>query len=146
MVADLVRLQLQSDLVDPDTEILLQLIEYWSMAEILRLGVLAHCSRKGTYKGCVYESCGTGYTHTDVPKITFDSPVGYDDLQLIGSSTGVGASVTVDVGAGLSISSFKLNNIGYGFTQGEQLRIAGIPTVTSIDLLFKTLYSHGNKR
>ena len=39
---DLVRLQLQLDSVDPDTEILLQLIEFWSMAEILRLGVLAH--------------------------------------------------------------------------------------------------------
>ena len=41
------------------------------------------------------------------------------------------------MGAGLSISSFNLNNIGYGFTQGEQLRIAGIPTVTSIGSTFK---------
>ena len=41
------------------------------------------------------------------------------------------------MGAGLSISSFNLNNIGYGFTQGEQLRIAGIPTVTSIGSTFQ---------
>ena len=47
VVTGLVRLQLQSDLVDPDTEILLQLIEFWSMAEILRLGVLAHLQSKG---------------------------------------------------------------------------------------------------
>jgi hypothetical protein len=58
-------------------------------------------------------------------------------LQLISSSTGVGASVSVNVGAGLSITSFDLNNIGYGFTVGEQLRIAGIPTVTSIGSTFQ---------
>ena len=91
----------------------------------------------GHIKDVFMSPVGTGYTHTDVPRITFDSPVGYDDLQLISSSTGIGASVTVDVGAGLSISSFKLNNIGYGFTQGEQLRIAGIPTVTSIGSTFQ---------
>ena len=91
----------------------------------------------GHVKDVFMSPVGTGYTWTDVPRITFDSPVGYDDLQLISSSTGVGASVTVDVGAGLSISSFNLNNIGYGFTQGEQLRIAGIPTVTSIGSTFQ---------
>ena len=91
----------------------------------------------GHVKDVFMNPVGTGYTHTDVPRITFDSPVGYDDLQLISSSTGIGASVTVNVGAGLSISSFNLNNIGYGFTQGEQLRIAGIPTVTSIGSTFK---------
>ena len=91
----------------------------------------------GHIKDVFMSPVGTGYTHTNVPRITFDSPVGYDDLQLISSSTGIGASVTVDVGAGLSISSFKLNNIGYGFTQGEQLRIAGIPTVTSIGSTFQ---------
>jgi len=91
----------------------------------------------GHIKDVFMNPVGTGYTHTDVPRITFDSPVGYDDLQLISSSTGVGASVTVNVGAGLSISSFNLNNIGYGFTVGEQLRIAGIPTITSIGSTFQ---------
>ena len=91
----------------------------------------------GHIKDVFMNPVGTGYTHTDVPRITFDSPVGYDDLQLISSSTGIGASATVNVGAGLSISSIKLNNIGYGFTQGEQLRIAGIPTVTSIGSTFQ---------
>ena len=91
----------------------------------------------GHIKDVFMDPVGTGYTHTDVPRITFDSPVGYDDLQLISSSTGVGASVTVNVGAGLSITSFDLNNIGYGFTVGEQLRIAGIPTVTSIGSTFQ---------
>ena len=85
----------------------------------------------------IFMNPGTGYTHTNVPRLLFDAPVGYDDLQLISSSTGIGASATIDVGAGLSISSFNLNNIGYGFTVGEQLRIAGIPTVSSIGSTFR---------
>ena len=91
----------------------------------------------GHIKDVFMSPVGTGYTHTNVPRITFDSPVGYDDLQLISSSTGIGASVTVDVGVGLSITSVNLNNIGYGFTIGEQLRIAGIPTVASIGSTFQ---------
>ena len=79
---------------------------------------------------------GVGYTWTNVPKITFDAPIAYDDIQLISSSTGIGASASIVVGSGLSITSFQLNNIGYGYTVGEQLRIAGIPTVTGIGTTF----------
>ena len=80
---------------------------------------------------------GAGYTWTNVPRLTLDEPVGYDDFQLISGSTGVGASVSVVVGAGLSIESFTLNNVGYGFTIGEQLSIAGIPTNTGIGTTFR---------
>ena len=80
---------------------------------------------------------GVGYTWTSVPTLRFDEPVAYDDIQLISGSTGVGASVTVNVGAGLSIESFTLNNIGYGFTVGEELSIAGIPTYTGIGATFR---------
>ena len=79
---------------------------------------------------------GVGYTWTNVPIVSFDAPIPYDDIRLISSSTGIGASASIVVGSGLSISSFQLNNIGYGFTVGEQLRIAGIPTVTSIGSSF----------
>lgn len=79
---------------------------------------------------------GVGYTWTNIPRITLDAPIPYDDIRLISSSTGIGASASIVVGSGLSITSFQLNNIGYGFTVGEQLRIAGIPTVTSIGSSF----------
>jgi len=79
---------------------------------------------------------GVGYTWTNVPVVSFDAPIPYDDIRLISSSTGIGASASIVVGSGLSITSFQLNNIGYGFTVGEQLRIAGIPTVTSIGSTF----------
>lgn len=80
---------------------------------------------------------GVGYTWTDVPKLQIDEPIPYDDIQLISQSTGVGASVTVEVGFGLSIYNFTLNSIGFGFTAHEQLTIAGIPTVTSIGSTFQ---------
>lgn len=79
---------------------------------------------------------GSGYTFTNSPTITFDEPIAYDDIKLISASTGIGASASIVVGSGLSISSFQLNNLGYGYTVGEQLRIAGIPTVTSIGSTF----------
>lgn len=90
----------------------------------------------GHIKDVFMNSPGVGYTWTDVPLLQFDAPIPYDDLELISSSTGIGASVSVNVGAGLSITNFQLNNLGYGYTVGEQLRIAGIPTVTSIGSSF----------
>ena len=91
----------------------------------------------GFVKDIFMNTVGAGYTWTNVPRLTLDEPVGYDDFQLISGSTGVGASVSVVVGAGLSIESFTLNNVGYGFTIGEQLSIAGIPTNTGIGTTFR---------
>lgn len=80
---------------------------------------------------------GVGYTFTDPPQVIFDDPVPYDDKILLSSSTGVGASVSVEIGFGLSITSYDLTKIGYGFTVGEELVLTGIPTVTSIGSSFK---------
>ena len=71
---------------------------------------------------------GVGYTHTSVPLLEFDSPYGYDDIKLISANTGIGASVSIKIGIGDSISQTEITNTGYGFTVGEQLTIAGIPT------------------
>ena len=71
---------------------------------------------------------GVGYTHTNVPLLEFDSPYAYDDIKLISGSTGIGASVSITIGVGDSVSEPVLTNVGYGFTVGEELTIAGIPT------------------
>jgi len=73
-------------------------------------------------------SPGSGYTHTNVPQLVFDSPYGYDDIKLISGNTGVGASISIVVSAAGSISEPVLTNTGYGFTVGETLTISGIPT------------------
>ena len=71
---------------------------------------------------------GVGYTFTDVPLLEFDSPYAYDDIKLISANTGIGASVSITIGVGDSISESNIINTGYGFTVGEVLTIAGIPT------------------
>ena len=63
--------------------------------------------------------------------VSVDAPVAYDDIKLISGSTGIGASVTVKIGAGSSIEDIVITNTGYGYTVGEKLSIAGIPTDSS---------------
>ena len=71
---------------------------------------------------------GVGYTHTNVPLLEFDSPYAYDDIKLISGGTGIGASVSFNIGIGNSVSAPVITNTGYGYTVGEVLTIAGIPT------------------
>ena len=86
--------------------------------------------REGHIESVIMNNPGVGYTWTDVPTLAFDEPIAYDDLRLVphANSTGIGASVSVSVSVGQSISRFTLTNSGYGYTTGEQLTIAGIPT------------------
>ena len=58
-------------------------------------------------------------------------PGKYDDIKLESVSTGIGASIAVEVGVGNSISRFRLQNPGFGYTTGENLQVVGIPTISS---------------
>jgi len=58
-------------------------------------------------------------------------PGQYDDIKLQSASTGIGASIAVEVGVGNSISRFRVQNPGYGYTTGENLNVVGIPTISS---------------
>ena len=82
---------------------------------------------------------GVGYTFTDVPQVVIDSPYAYDDLKLTSSSTGIGASVTVKIGAGSSVEDIVITNTGYGYTVGEKLSVAGIPTDSSAGTNFEAI-------
>jgi len=82
---------------------------------------------------------GAGYTFTDVPQVVIDSPYAYDDLKLTSSSTGIGASVTVKIGAGSSVEDIVLTNVGYGYTVGEKLSVAGIVTDSSAGTNFEAI-------
>jgi len=82
----------------------------------------------GKIKTVTMTSAGAGYTFTNVPLLEFDSPYAYDDIKLISGSTGIGASVSIKVSVGDSLSEPVITNTGYGFTVGEVLTIAGIPT------------------
>ncbi len=58
-------------------------------------------------------------------------PGQYDDIRLESASTGIGASIAVEIGVGNSISRFRLQNPGFGYTTGENLNVVGIPTISS---------------
>ena len=62
-------------------------------------------------------------------EVEFDSPIGYDDIALISSLTGIGASVSLDTNLLTQMSGFTLSNVGYGYSQGELLTVSsGINT------------------
>ena len=90
----------------------------------------------GNIKTVWMGSPGVGYTWTDVPLLRLDAPYAYDDLKLTSSGTGIGASVSVNVSAAGSISAPVLTKTGYGYTVGEQITIAGIPTSFSAGTSF----------
>ncbi len=82
----------------------------------------------GHLKTVWMDSPGVGYTWTNPPLLRLDAPYAYDDLALTSSGTGIGASVSVQVSAAGSISAPVLTKTGYGYTIGEKMTIAGIPT------------------
>lgn len=83
---------------------------------------------------------GSGYNSSDPPKVIFDAPLSYSDLDLYyqypNSGIGTQAKIDIVVGQGSSIIDFKIKNYGYSFNVGDILTISsgglsGIPTDTS---------------
>ena len=88
-------------------------------------------------------SGGSGFSSATPPTLEFESPINYENMRLIGSSTGIGASVSLRVGAATSIISFQITNFGYNYKIDDVLTLetggqAGIPTDASAGSSFKT--------
>jgi|694.fasta_scaffold02948_10 hypothetical protein len=84
---------------------------------------------------------GFGFTSSNPPKVSFDSPLPYENVPLVGSPTGIGASVTISVGYGLSVNNYELTNYGSNYRPGDVLTIssggvAGIPTDSTVGAAF----------
>lgn len=84
---------------------------------------------------------GSGYTSTNPPKVIFDNPLSYSNLDLIYQSpnTGIGSQAKIDivVGQGSNIIDFKIKNYGYSYNVGDILTVqtggtSGIPTDSSL--------------
>jgi hypothetical protein len=84
-------------------------------------------------------SPGTGYTFENPPKVFIDAPTGYENIPLVaagGSTTsGVNATIDIEVGLGNSVTDFSIVNTGRNFAIGDVLTVpsnitsfAGIPT------------------
>ena len=98
--------------------------------------ITATVSAAGTITGFAIVNAGVGYTGTSLPKVIIGIPTGYSNLSLgyTGGTSGVGqnAKLTVEVGMGSSIISYKFDQPGIGYKVGDKLTPIGIPTTSSL--------------
>ena len=105
-----------------------------SVASTIGFGasITATVGSSGTITGFSIINPGSGYTSTSIPTVYIGIPTGYSNLPLEyhPSSTGIGqkAKITVEVGSGSSIVSFKFDDIGTAYEVGDVLRAPGIVT------------------
>jgi hypothetical protein len=104
-----------------------------SIASTIGFGasVVATIGLGGTITGFTVVNPGSGYTTTSVPNVVIGIPTGYSNLPLEyfeSSGSGQGAKITVDVGMGSSVISFKFDESGFGYKVGDVLFAPGITT------------------
>lgn len=63
------------------------------------------------------------YTGISTPRVRIDSPLEYDNINVSGSSSGVGAKVKLSISDSGEIDEFRFSNPGYGYTVGEVLTL-----------------------
>jgi len=90
-------------------------------------------SSVGLITGFTITNPGTGYTTSPVPTVIIESPYGYTNIPLTyvsGTNTGEGAKISFTVGAGGSITSVDVDDIGVGYVNGDVLTVSGIGTLS----------------
>jgi hypothetical protein len=94
----------------------------------------------GTITGFTIVNPGSGYTDTSLPVVNIGIPTGYSNLPVsyTAGTSGFGqdAKVTVEVGMGSSIISFKFDEVGKGYKVGDILSVPGITTNPNIGVGF----------
>jgi len=103
--------------------------------------ITASVGAGGTVTGFTIVNAGSGYTTTSLPTVVIGIPTGYSNLGVAytGGSSGVGQGVkiSVSVGQGSSIISFKIDNPGIGYKVGDILSVIGITTNPGLSTSFK---------
>ena len=112
--------------------------------------ITAIVGSSGTITGFNIVNPGSGYTSTSLPTVVIGIPTGYSNIPLTyhPPSTGVGqgAKITVEVGSGSSIISFKFDETGVAYKVGDVLRAPGITTGPGLrtDVLNITDFTYDN--
>jgi len=122
--------------VGVQTNILVRAITSSGIVTIGRANVTA-----GIVTSVTITNPGSGFTSTNPPTLVFENPLNYENIKLTGSSTGIGASVSVRVGLAKSVISFNITNYGYNYKIGDVLSVetggqAGVPTDASVGAAF----------
>ena len=98
--------------------------------------VTANISVAGTVTGFNIVNPGTGYTTNANVIVTIGIPTGYSNLGLeyipTTSGEGRGAKVSVSVGQGSSIISFRIDNPGDGYKVGDVLNVPDLLPIAGI--------------
>ena len=120
------------------TNILVRAITSSGVTTIGRANVTA-----GLVTSVTITNGGSGFSQSSPPNLEFEKPLNYENMRLVGSATGIGASVSVRVGAASSVISFDITNFGYNYKINDVLSIeeggqAGILTDASAGDAFKT--------
>ena len=94
--------------------------------------ITATVGSSGTITGFNIVNPGSGYTSTSIPTVVIGIPTGYSNLPLeyYDNLPGIGeqAKITVEVGMGSSIISFKFDETGVAYKIGDVLVATGITT------------------
>jgi hypothetical protein len=104
----------------------------------------------GTITGFDIVNPGSGYTSTSIPTVVIGIPTGYSNLPLeyYDNLTGIGqqGKITVEVGMGSSIISFKFDDVGVAYKVGDVLTVPGITTGPGLrtDILNITDFTYDN--
>ena len=122
--------------VGVQTNILVKAISSSGIVTIGRANVTA-----GIVTSVTITNPGSGFTSTNPPTLEFEAPLNYENMRLVGSPTGIGASVSVRVGLAKSVIGFDITNYGYNYKVGDILELAtdnqaGIPTDASVGAAF----------
>ena len=122
--------------VGVQTNILVKAIGSSGIVTIGRANVTA-----GLVTSVTITNGGSGFSSATPPTLEFESPLNYENMRLVGSNSGIGASVSVRVGAATSVISFNITNYGYNYRIGDVLELAtdnqaGIPTDASAGVAF----------
>lgn len=86
------------------------------------------------------------YTGISTPTVKIDPPLQYDNLDVFGSTSGIGAKVNLKITDDGKIGEFKFINPGYGYTVGEILtlpQLISLPDQTSQESLKIIILSTG---
>lgn len=105
--------------------------------------ITANVSYAGTISGLTIVNPGIGYTTSEIPEITIDSPLPYNNLDVVYESPSIGigtnAKVTLTVENNSSIQKIEVINPGVNYKVGDKLSVVGVKTDVGVGTSFTKL-------
>lgn len=104
-------------------------IHFETSSGIRTTGSATAIVENGHVVGTVFSEVGS-YSGGTPPTVVIDPPFGYENIPVTGSTSGIGASVSLEINSFGTVTNFKFTNPGYGYTVGEVLTPVGVVTAS----------------